>query len=97
MTSSAAMQLNSDSIGDPARFLPFGELERRLELVSPSPTETGHVAFVMVRGEGGRRELPGRIQLTRDAGVVGDAWSRKAQPDPQMQIAVMQARVAELI
>jgi MOSC domain-containing protein YiiM len=91
------MHLNSESIGDPSRFLPFVELERRLDLISPTPTEAGHVAFVMVRGDGGRRELPSRIQLSRDGGVVGDAWSRKAQPDPQMQIAVMQARVAELI
>jgi MOSC domain-containing protein YiiM len=53
--------------------------------------------LIVRRVGGGRREVLDGIELSTDAGVPGDAWSWRGQRDPEMQIAVMQADVAELI
>jgi MOSC domain-containing protein YiiM len=92
-----ATRIDSSSVGDPARFLALGELKRGLDALRPAPTDTGRVTFVVRRGAGGVREAPGELQLSLDVGVEGDAWGRRAQRDPEMQIAVMQPDVAALI
>jgi MOSC domain-containing protein YiiM len=96
MTITATM-IDSNSVGDPARFLTLGELERRLDGLARAPTDAGGVALVVRRGAGGVREVPAQVQLSLDVGVEGDAWGRRAERDPQMQIAVMQPDVAALI
>jgi MOSC domain-containing protein YiiM len=55
------------------------------------------VTLIVRRRELGRREAPGRVRITPETGVPGDAWSERGQPDPAGQIAVMQADVAGLI
>lgn len=90
-------RLDSTSAGDPARFLALGELETRLGAMAPAPADAGRVTLLVRRGSGGLRELPARLQLSVDAGVEGDAWGRKSERNPQMQIAVMQAGVAALV
>jgi MOSC domain-containing protein YiiM len=92
-----ATRIDSSSVGDPARFLALDELQRRLDALRPAPTDTGRVAFVVRRGPAGVRQAPGELQLSLDVGVEGDAWGRRAQRDPEMQIAVMQPDVAALI
>ena len=72
-----ATSIDSSSVGDPARFLTLGELERRLEGLARAPTDAGRVALVVRRGAGGVRELPGQVQLSLDVGVEGDAWGRR--------------------
>jgi MOSC domain-containing protein YiiM len=47
--------------------------------------------------EGGRRETLQKVVLAPDIGVPGDAWCRAAQRNEDMQIAVMEKDVAELI
>ncbi len=89
--------VDSDSVGDPSRFLSLSDLERALGKLALSPTDKGRVALIVRRGVGGRREILDRVQVSADAGVTGDAWSRRPQRDPEMQIAVMQTSVAELI
>ncbi len=91
------MTVTSDSIGDPDRFLAFDNLRRMLEALPGAPTNTGRVVLIVRRRELGRREAPVRLQLTPEAGVPGDAWIDRGQPDPAGQIAVMQADVAALI
>ena len=97
MTTITAPPVDSTSVGDPAHFLTLAQLQRQLEELEPAPADAGRVAFVMRRGPNGIRETPGEIRLVLDIGVEGDAWGRKAQRDPQMQIAVMQPDVAALI
>jgi MOSC domain-containing protein YiiM len=92
-----ATKVDSSSAGEPARFLTLGELERRLDGLARAPADAGRVVLVVRRSSGGVREVPGHIQLSIDIGVEGDAWGRRLEKDPQMQIAVMQADVAELI
>ena len=90
-------QVDSSSVGDPVRFLTLAHLQRQFEALEAAPADAGRVTFVMRRGAGGVRETPAEIRLVLDSGVEGDAWGRKAQRDPQMQIAVMQPDVAALI
>jgi len=91
------MTLTSDSVGAPDRFLPFDDLCRTLDALPGAPRDSGRVVLMVRRRELGRREAPGRLRLTSEAGVPGDAWSEQEQPDPAGQIAVMQADVAGLI
>src|SRR5262245_5775455 len=94
----ADADVNSNSVGDAARFRTFGELERDLHALPPSPADEGRVALIVRRvAEGGRREILDAVELTADTGVPGDAWERRPQKDPDMQIAVMQIDVARLI
>jgi len=96
MTIEASM-VDSDSVGDPARFVALGDLERALERLPRAPGDSGRIALVVRRAEGGRREALDQIRLSLDGGVTGDAWGRRAGRDPQMQIAVMQTAVAQMI
>jgi len=92
-----ATVVDSDSVGDPSCFLMLSDLERELNELAPSPTDRGRVALIVIRVTGGRREVPDQVEVSADAGVKGDAWGRKPQRDPDMQIAVMQSAVAKLI
>jgi MOSC domain-containing protein YiiM len=89
--------VDSDSVGDPSRFLSLSALERELHALALLPTDKGRVALVVRRVAGGRREVLDRVDVSADAGVAGDAWGRRPQKDPEMQIAVMQTDVAKLI
>jgi MOSC domain-containing protein YiiM len=89
--------IDSNSIGAPDRFRTLAELREKLEALAGGREDKGRVALVMRRGEGGRREILDRIVLAPAAGIPGDAWGRAAEPKRDMQIAVMQKEVAELI
>lgn len=91
------MTVTSDSIGNPDQFLTFDELCRTLDALPAAPRDSGRVVLIVRRRELGRREAPDRLLLTPDAGVPGDAWIHRGQPDPAGQIAVMEADVARMI
>ncbi len=89
--------INSSSIGDPACFLTLAHLEEQLHQLPPAARDCGVVRRILVRHEGGVRQLLETTELTVDGGLVGDSWSRDPQRDPQAQLAVMQEGVAQLI
>jgi MOSC domain-containing protein YiiM len=89
--------IDSSSPGDPSRHLPLDDLERGLAALPETPANVGRLALIVRKGEGGRRETPDQVRLTPDAGLPGDAWGRRQQPNPEAQLAVMQTAVAELI
>jgi MOSC domain-containing protein YiiM len=89
--------VDSSSLGDSTRFLTLDALERGLAALEDAPRDTGRVALLVRRVEAGRREILGRVELSPEGGVAGDAWARRPERDPEMQIAVMQAGVAQLI
>jgi MOSC domain-containing protein YiiM len=91
------MIVDSESVGEPARFRSLGELEAALTELPGAPRDCGRVVLVVRRREGGRRETPDRVRLTADLGVPGDAWGRREHRTLDGQIAVMQADVAGLI
>jgi MOSC domain len=88
--------VDADTMGDSARFRALGDLERALATFR-SPKDGGRVALIVRRGEGGVREVPERVWLSPETGVTGDSWGRQPNRRPDMQIAVMQADVAELV
>ena len=89
--------IGSDTVGDPACFRTFEELERLLSALTGTPKDNGAVTLLMSRREGGRRELPGSVRLEIDGGMPGDAWGRNAKRKLDAQLATMQIDVAELI
>lgn len=95
MTTTAAT-VDSDSMGDPARFRTLGDLERELTGLR-SPRDGGRVALIVRRGERGLRETPDQVRLSPETGVTGDTWGRQPNRNHEMQIAVMQADVAALV
>jgi MOSC domain-containing protein YiiM len=92
-----AAAVDSKSVGDPARFRPLADLERMLKGGPPAPADSGRLALVVSRGQGGRREPLPRAVLTPEGGVPGDSWGRRSRRDRDAQLAVMQLDVAELI
>jgi hypothetical protein len=89
--------IGSETIGDPACFRSFEELDRLLKTLPATATDRGVVTLLMARREDGRRELLKSVRLEIDGGMPGDAWGRSAKRKPEAQLATMQTDVAELI
>jgi MOSC domain-containing protein YiiM len=89
--------IDSSSAGDADRFRSLADLEQMLEARPRGSADRGRVVLLMKRSEGGRRETLQKVVLAPDIGVAGDAWCRAAQRNEDMQIAVMEKEVAELI
>jgi hypothetical protein len=89
--------INSDSVGNPERFRSLEDLTRVLTALPPARTDEGRVTLIMRRCEGGRRENLDSVVLEKEVGVPGDAWGRDRRRKQDMQIAVMEKDVAELI
>jgi len=89
--------IDSASVGDDEFFHSLAELERRLAALPPAPTDTGRVVLIVRRAAGGKRETPRNVALGVDTGVPGDKWGTKPTRKPDMQLAVMQHDIAELI
>ena len=89
--------IDSNSVGDPARFRSLQDLDQTLKKQPGASQDKGRVAMLMRRGDGGQREVLERAELSLEVGVPGDAWCRDEHRKREMQIAVMQKDVAELI
>jgi hypothetical protein len=80
------------------------QLEGSLDRILDSPRDQGVVVLLVRRPAVGRRELPAEAPLDLASGLVGDNWldrGSRSTPDgsadPQRQVTVMNARVAELV
>jgi hypothetical protein len=89
--------IGSHTMGDPACFRTFEELERLLKALPATAKDEGTVTLLMSRREGGRRELLKTVRLEIDDGMPGDAWARNPKRKVEAQLATMQTDVAELI
>jgi MOSC domain len=87
--------IDSKTIGDPAHFRVLEDLERTLEAHPPAPADQGRVHLVVMKGLGGQRETPQRIFLNPIVKIPGNAGDD--QEDGDIQLAIMQRDVAELI
>lgn len=86
------------------QHLSYEDLETRLGHIRDSPPDRGVVVLVVRRPSAGLRELPAEAMLDPVTGLAGDNWlvrGSKSTPDgsadPQCQVTVMNARVAELV
>src|SRR5271157_3793525 len=82
----------------------IGELEAGLAEIGRSPQLEGTVEQIVRRPAEGEREVLSEGRLDVDDGLVGDSWRARGSrqtPDgsahPEMQLTVMNARVAALI
>jgi MOSC domain-containing protein YiiM len=55
------------------------------------------VRLICVRQAEGVHVCPPSVRVTASSGVEGDRWSAGADPDPEAQVTLMTARVAELV
>ena len=83
--------------GDPARHLDLDALARAFEALPAPPADQGRVRLLVARRADGVRETPSRVELTPEEGMPGDRWARRTRGRPEMQLAVIQHDVAELI
>lgn len=74
----------------------FEELQRALAELHV-PTGTGRLAGIIRRPASGQRDVIQRILLSVAEGIPGNRWGSRIPQDPEGQIAVMRADVAELI
>jgi MOSC domain-containing protein YiiM len=79
-------------------------LEAGLGRIRDSPRDGGRVVLVVRRPAVGVRELPGAAMLDLADGLAGDNWLARGSnstpdgsADPDRQVTVMNARVAELV
>jgi MOSC domain-containing protein YiiM len=89
--------IDSQSMGDPARFRSLVELEQMLEALPQAVSDQGKVYMLVRKNPGGQREQLERILLSPGQGIPGDAWGRQANPKEDAQLTVMQRDVAELV
>jgi MOSC domain-containing protein YiiM len=82
----------------------LAELEAGLEQVQRSPANDGVLEMIVRRPSTGVREELGEAELDPAAGLVGDTWAQRGSrrtvdgsAHPDMQINVMNARVAALV
>ncbi len=80
------------------------ELEAGLPGILESPADDGVLECIVVRPAHGERETPESCEVSLARGVHGDHWAKgcwktteDGEPDPDVQICIMNARCIELI
>jgi MOSC domain-containing protein YiiM len=94
-----------DGVRNNARMhLSTAELHAALDHLLAAPKDDGELQLIAARPRPGARVLPAEAQLDAVVGLVGDNWLERGSrhtPDgsaiPDMQITVMNARVAVLV
>jgi len=86
------------------RQLTSEELEAGLDTIRQSPADEGVLELIVRRPQAGVREVLQQGELDPVVGLVGDNWRRRSSsrtpngsPHPDMQLNVMNARVAALV
>jgi len=83
-----------------SKHLMASELEAGLEEIRRSPKDNGVLEMIVRRPQVGERELLQEGQLDPAEGLVGDSWKLRnpgRTPNPDVQLTVMNARVAALV
>ena len=87
-----------------ARHLSTAELEQGLDTILASPKDNGTLELIVRRPGVDTRESLAAGQLDTEHGLVGDNWLARGsrhtpdgEADPEMQLNIMNARVATLV
>lgn len=82
-------------------FLSTSELEAGIDGIKLSPKDSGVVEKIVCRPAVGQRRELDQAQLDVQGGLLGDNWAKRAfgkiQPNPDMQLNLMNARAIALI
>ena len=91
-------------MSDAAKQLTTAELEAGLDYILASPKDEGRLELIVKRPEVDERESVVAGHLDIAAGLVGDNWLERGSrhmpngaADPEMQLNIMNARVAKLV
>jgi MOSC domain-containing protein YiiM len=68
-----------------------------INTVKASPKDAGVLKLIVLRLPNDQRQTPPRAVLCVERGVVGDRWNLKTNPDPLVQVSVMNSRFLEAI
>ncbi len=82
------------------KHLSMDGLEAGLALIRQAPADRGELQLIVRRPVAGQREVLAEGQLDLAAGLVGDRWGANAAtraPNPETQLTLMNARVAQLV
>jgi len=86
------------------RHLTRAELEAGLEEIRGAPNDEGVLSLIVRRPQIGEREVLKTGELDPAIGLVGDSWINRGSsrtvdgsPHPDMQLNIMNARVAALV
>lgn len=87
-----------------AKHLTTAELEQGLENILASPKDNGVLDLIVRRPDVDARETLAEGRLDNDQGLVGDNWLSRGSrhmpdgaADPEMQLNIMNSRVAALV
>ena len=87
-----------------ARHLTAAELEQGLEHIEASPRDAGELKLIVYRPDVDQRHSVPDGLLDEEHGLVGDNWLTRGSrhmpdgaADPEMQLNIMNSRVAELV
>ena len=86
------------------KHLTMDELEAGLDEIRQAPKGEGVLLLIVRRPEIEEREVLEEAELHLEEGLVGDSWNRRGSsrtidgsPHPDMQLNIMNARVAALV
>ncbi len=89
---------------DTVKHLTAAELEQGLAHILASPDDNGELKLIVTRPAVDARETVTEGRLDIDLGLIGDNWRERGsrhtpdgKADPEMQLNIMNARVAELV
>ena len=87
-----------------SRHLSNEELAQGLDIISQSPKDEGALQLIVRRPDVDQRESVAKGYLDIREGLVGDSWRARGsghmadgQADPDMQLNIMNSRIAELV
>ena len=80
-----------------AKKLNREELESALPEILDSPRNVGVLALIVQRPDVGERNTVDTGVLSVADGLVGDNWKLRRKPHPEMQVNIMNSRVAALV
>ena len=75
----------------------FDELERQWAALPAPKPEGGSVRLIVVRTGEGNHATPARVELSPDAGLIGDRWLANPKRGPDSHISFIDSRVARLL
>jgi hypothetical protein len=79
------------------RHLSTEELVQGLEFILDSPSDNGTLELIVRRPDVDERESLATGQLDTEQGLVGDNWIARDHDDKEMQLNIMNSRVASLV
>jgi len=73
------------------------KLEQGVKHILMSPSDMGKLMLIVIRPGVDQRETPAEGHVDPEQGLVGDSWSIRGEADPDVQLTIMNARVAGLV